>query len=172
MVAARFPIILGLLLVACAGPTSATGPDDENLEGEQPTLYGTLSGEGFDIAGHLGSDAILLAFWRSGCTDCEAQMSFVEALHRAYEGRSLVVAGVLMDDLTDTSTLRALADRYGVAFPLVLDPDGTLASRWNPDGRAPYAVVVAPDGGVVFRREGFALSRAGELEVAVRRALE
>lgn len=79
----------------------------------------------------LRGQVVVLNVWTSWCRPCRAEMP---ALNRVYEdkrARGLVVLGVNSTIQDSETNARAFANEMGVSFPLVLDRDGAVTSRYR-----------------------------------------
>ena len=104
------------------------------------TLDGQLSME--DVRGKV----VLVNFWATWCAECRPEMPAFERLHRELGSRGLAVVGVNARE--PAPVVRRYASELGLTFPLVLDPDGVLNTRYGVVG-LPATFVVARDGRAV-----------------------
>jgi peroxiredoxin len=90
-------------------------------------------------------------------------------MHAKYAARGLVIIGVNVD------RERADADRFlhdvPADFPIIYDPSGTLATRYDVPGM-PTSFVIGPDGDIVGRHIGFKNGLRDEREAELRKLLE
>lgn len=86
-----------------------------------------------DLAGgtvdtkRLRGREVVVKFFASYCEPCKRTLPAVEKLHRARPDIAFV--GVDEDDTVDAA--RALAQRYDLTFPIVLDRENVLAGRYR-----------------------------------------
>jgi thiol-disulfide isomerase/thioredoxin len=85
---------------------------------------------------------LVINFWSSSCVPCVTEMPALEAVHQDYAGRVRFV-GVDVQDGIDPA--RTMADRTGVTYDLVRDPDGSLIASVGGNG-LPTTVLVRADG--------------------------
>lgn len=93
---------------------------------------------------------LILNFWYSTCEPCRREMPALEAVHREFSGRVTMVGVNIADSPTAASNFTA---RYGVTFPILLDPTGRLTAAVGIGG-APTTLFVAPDGRIVEQVAG------------------
>ena len=124
----------------------------------------TLDGKRFDVAPHIGKDVVLVSFWATWCEPCKAEMPFLQSFHERYKKDGLTVVSVSIDGPDTSAEVAPYVRRQGYTFPVLLDDDGAIAQRHNPNYTAPFAVLVARDGMVHKRIAGFQPSEAPELE--------
>ena len=107
-----------------------------------------LHGKAWTTA-ELAGKVVVLNFWATWCGPCKEEMPSLQALHSA-DGSPPVVIGINVKETA--STVQRFATAQGLAFPLVLDPQGEMTRRWGvriypttfligPDGQARWRVV-------------------------------
>jgi peroxiredoxin len=143
-----------------SGPTLA--PDFD-----LPTLGGTRE----SLAAHRGKDVVLIDFWATFCEPCLLALPELDALYQREKSRGFVVFGVAVDEAAAAGRVRNEVSKLGLSFPILLDPDTRVISVYNPRATAPYSVLVARDGRVLRRQEGYTSGERENLEQAVTDAL-
>ena len=132
----------------------------------------TLDGAVFDASDYLGKNALLITFWRVGCSPCLQQMPVFSQLQRAYAERGLVVIAISIDGPASRGQVRARAIDSGVDFPVLLDDDSTVFNRYAPHHDMPLTVIVNRDGSVRRRFAGvYFTGPGGELAEEIEAAL-
>ncbi len=106
---------------------------------------------------------LVINLWAQWCGPCRAELPRYQAFARKYAGK----VGVLGIDYQDTQPQWALqlAQRSGVTYPLLADPDGKLRVRG-----LPKILMVDSRGKVVYDEYG-EISSVGQLERLVARHL-
>jgi peroxiredoxin len=94
----------------------------------------------------LKGRVIILNFWASWCLECRPELPVLQQLHRDFGPRGLVVVGVNAREAS--ATARRYADRLGLTFPLVLDPDGKVNGLYGVIG-LPTTFLLGRDGRAV-----------------------
>jgi len=89
-------------------------------------------------------------FWASSCSACTSEMPDFEAEYRAFGGK---VAFLGVDVSDPAGAGKAFAAKYGVDYPLAVDPTGAAAGRFRVTG-LPYTVILSPSGKVLVRHPG------------------
>lgn len=164
---------IGLLAAACAGATSdvdqsasadaapadAVAPDTGQV---LPDLQLTaFDGQPTDLHSYVGTP-LVINFWASWCPPCAAEMPDFEAVSQQ-AGDAVTFIGINSSDEADLAD--DLADRTGVTYDLLRDPEGSLFQAMGGFGM-PTTAFVAADGTVVSTHTGF-LTRdalAGEIQ--------
>lgn len=89
----------------------------------------TLDGQPFDLADYEGAP-VVVNFWASWCGFCGAEMP--ELIEFAARHPEVKVVGVAVND--EEEAARAAADQWGLTFPSVLDPEGTIFAGFDGQG--------------------------------------
>jgi len=110
---------------ASDGETPSTAP----TRSDQVFSGTTLDGEQLDLADYAGKP-VVVNFWASWCGFCEAEMP--ELIRFAEENPDVAVIGVAVND--DEAAAREAAERWGLTFPSVLDPEGRIFSGFESQG--------------------------------------
>jgi peroxiredoxin len=159
-------------LLGCGAPSSSTTAASAAAAGVAPDFeLATLSGGRERLSDHRGKDVVLIDFWATFCEPCLLAMPELDALYRREHARGFVVFGISIDEAASVARVRGEASKLGVSFPILLDQDTRVVSLYNPRATAPYSVLVARDGTVVRRQEGYTTSERENLEHAVEEAL-
>jgi peroxiredoxin len=98
----------------------------------------------------LADGPLILNFWYSTCEPCRREMPALEAVHREFSGRVTMIGVNIADSPTAAANFVA---RYGVTFPILLDPAGRLTTAIGIGG-APTTLFVASDGRIVEQVAG------------------
>ncbi len=143
-------VVLLVLVLLPIGSASSTG-------------HGTLAGrpapslEAVDLDGRRwtlaeGEDRLVwVNFWATWCPPCRTEMPMMQRLAEAY-GDRLLVLGV--DFGEEPSAVREFVERYGITYPILLDPTLENFYRWSPLFGLPRHYFVDPDGTVVYEVSG------------------
>ena len=142
-------VVLVALIVLLVGrsnapATSIAGP----LIGTTapPTTGTSLDGATVDLSAYRGRP-VVLNFVASWCGPCRTEAPHLEAF--AYDQSKLEngakVVGVAFNDAT--AAMRSYAAAQGVTYPIITDPNGTIASAWGV-ASPPTTFVISPQGKV------------------------
>ena len=116
--------------------------------GPAPALAGPLlDGAAFDLSRERGRP-VLVHFWASWCPVCGLQDGAVASVAR----RHRVVTVALQSG--GAGEVRRHLREAGVEFPVILDPDGSLAARWGVRG-VPTSFVIDGSGRIRFVEVGY-----------------
>jgi thiol-disulfide isomerase/thioredoxin len=136
-----------------------------------PSLVGAeaLPAERFSPSLYPQAKVIYLDFWASWCVPCRQSFPWLNEMQAKYGAQGLQIVGVNVDR-QQTDAQRFLGS-HPAAFPLVMDPAGSLAEQYQLQGM-PSAVLISPDGRELQRHIGFRADRIDEYEAALSRLLQ
>lgn len=92
----------------------------------------------------------------------------LERLHKRYGDKGLTVLGVAQDSANVT---RSFARRYGITFPIIIDPDNYTISRAFDIFATPTVFLIRPDGTVAATIMGFFKEQVNQFAASVAEAL-
>ena len=70
-----------------------------------------------------------LTFGASWCAACKAEAPDIEAAYQKFKAQGVVVWSVSISE--DSATVKDYADRIGLTYPKVADPDTRIASAYR-----------------------------------------
>jgi cytochrome c biogenesis protein CcmG/thiol:disulfide interchange protein DsbE len=116
----------GLTSVDLAGDVSAAAP----AVGSVPPNFTakTADGKTVSLADYAGQP-VWLTFGASWCPDCRSEVPDVESVYKRYQDRGLVVLAVFISE--GASDIDAYAGRAGLTFPIAVDQNTVIASRYR-----------------------------------------
>lgn len=117
-----------------------------------------------DLKG-LRGHVVYVDFWASWCTPCRQSFPWMKALESAYGSRGLSVVAVDLDH--DHSDAQRFLRAFQPNFPIIFDPAGTLARRFNV-AAMPTSVVIDRTGKIRYEHAGFLLKDRAEYERQIR----
>ncbi|MCI0607995.1 MAG: TlpA family protein disulfide reductase [Anaerolineae bacterium] len=91
----------------------------DTLDGGQLTLS--------ELRGH----PIVLNLWASWCLPCRSEMPAIEKAYQHYKDAGLIVIGLNTASQDSESDARAFVQELGLTFPIALDRDGSVQSRYQ-----------------------------------------
>ena len=101
---------------------------------------------------------VLVNFWASWCEPCLQELPHLQQLQEQYSDDGLVVLGV-SDEVP--SKLRPYLEEYGVGYPSLHDPDGSVMRTYQINA-IPTSLIIGRDGQLQQRMEGFTPASAFE----------
>ncbi len=179
---------LALGLVACGGP-AATGPDPATgaaaPSGEPGTTSSpaaktkkiadfsleTVDGKTVSLSDYVGENVILLDFWATWCEPCLAAMPHLNEIYRKHKDDGFVLLSISMDGPDTVAEVRSYSQRHNLDFPVLLDEESRAVSLYNPKRSAPFSVLIAKDGTILHKRDGYQPGDEAAIEAEVVEAL-
>ena len=116
------------------------------------------------VADALTRGPVVLGIYKSSCQASKTIMPFLQRLRDRYADAPLTVFGVSQDSPNIT---RSFARRYGLAFPILIEPEDYPISRAFQISSTPTIYLIRPDGTVGFTTMGFFKAPVNELGEAV-----
>jgi cytochrome c biogenesis protein CcmG/thiol:disulfide interchange protein DsbE len=146
-VIAAVGLLLAMLAFAPLGPRNPTPPPDGGLVGRPaPALAAT----GLDSHVHALTDGrgrlTWVNFWATSCEPCRIEMPAMQRLATAYSDRLLILG---VDWGESEASVRDFVERYGVTYPILLDPTLDNFYRWSSLDGLPRHYFVDADGVLV-----------------------
>ena len=115
----------GLQAIALSGPTD--GPPPELGSPAQDFTAATVDGEKVSLSSYKGR-AVWLTFGATWCAACVAEAPDIQAASVKFKDRAVVLAIFIRED---PATVRDYANRVGLTYPNVADPDTRIASAYR-----------------------------------------
>jgi peroxiredoxin len=139
-------------------PAMLAATDARSARQAPPFRARATDGVTYDL-GELTKDApLVLLFIKDGCPCSADAQRFFNRLHEAY-GRDVRFLGAID---ADDSRARAWGRENRTTFPLLVDPDASLARAYGA-GSSAYAAVVAKGGAIDRLYPGYSVAMLGEI---------
>ena len=138
-----------LATLACLGPVALAADDP------------------LDLAQFRGK-VVVIDFWASWCAPCRQSFPWLNEMHAKYRDRGLIVIGVNVD--RERGEAERFLKQTPAAFPIVYDPDGSLATRYQVPGM-PSSYIIGRDGQQAGVHIGFRNGTREEREAELERLL-
>lgn len=141
-----FPVLMALLL--------CLGCRDKAPQDVGPILsLSTYSGDMYTVS-RKDEKVILIVFWATWCQPCLMEIPTLIELQRKYGSRGFQVVAVNVDD-HEGSKARAIMERFGVNYPVVVGNEGTI-TRFGGLNGIPTSILIGRDGNIKDKIEGLA----------------
>ncbi|HKK71430.1 MAG TPA: TlpA disulfide reductase family protein [Candidatus Krumholzibacteria bacterium] len=173
-------VLVVLALVALLAPrswiegltTTANGEATEDTATVTPSelVFVDLDGGEHRLADALERGPVILDFWATWCAPCKKAMPAYDALRAEYADRGVQLWAVSWDSERMVDRIEPWFEDKGFTFPALRDPD-------RAGGEAlgvrvlPTTFLIAPDGTIAWRHQGYADGDERDLEDAVLRVL-
>lgn len=150
MRAGRLLSAAAALLLGLAGASTALAGQAANKPAAAFELV-SVAGQTVRLA-DLRGKVVLIDFFASWCEPCMKELPELEKLAQQLKGRDIVFVGINID--REKKNALDLVSRFKLTFPVLLDPEGKVAERYDPP-KMPSSYVVDREGTVRFVNEGF-----------------
>lgn len=133
-------VVWPLLALIVALPQAARGDAFTELDLLRPGR--ATAATDFTVPGLTGSPlrlsdlkgkVVLLNFWATWCPPCKEEMPSMERLYRRYKDKGFTILAVSIDS-GGPEPVAAFAKKFGLTFPIVLDPKMTVANQYSVRG--------------------------------------
>lgn len=143
---------------AAAGAGGGGGSDSLDI-----TLPDT-KGDMISPAATSADDVFILAFWATWCQPCQQELTKMSSMYTKMKGRGLEIYAVSIDGPDTASQVVPWVEREAYPFPVLLDRETQVLTRFNPRGDIPYYVVLDAQGKVLKDHQGYMSGDMEELE--------
>jgi peroxiredoxin len=79
--------------------------------------------------GHFKGKVVFLNFWATWCPPCKEEMPSMERLYRRYKDKGFTILAVSID-AGDRAPVAAFVKKFGLTFPIGLDPKLGVANQY------------------------------------------
>ena len=149
--------IVGLVFILAVGGCATTGKGGSasNFPMAPDIPLFMADGSKQMISDYKGDTVLIVNFWGLRCQNCIEEMPFLERIYNKYGGSGLVILGVNTDGLDGASVLKYMKRLpVELSYPIVSDEDFGIADNFELMA-APLTIVIAKDGTVRYRHEGY-----------------
>ena len=122
---AALSVVVAILLATGVAACGSSSGDNATA---QPLSGATLNGIAFDLSSYRGKP-VVVNFFASWCPPCNSEAPDLAAFARAHPEVGFV--GVDVND--KQADAQAFVGKYGLPYPIVYDPNGTVGGVWKVD---------------------------------------
>jgi cytochrome c biogenesis protein CcmG, thiol:disulfide interchange protein DsbE len=116
----------GLQAISLSGPTDGAPPKIGTPA--QDFTATTVDGKKVSLSSYKGHP-VWLTFGATWCAACKAEAPDIQAAYKKFEPEGVVVLSIWIRE--DSATVKDFADRTGLTFPKIADPDTRIASAYR-----------------------------------------
>jgi cytochrome c-type biogenesis protein CcmF len=109
-----------------------------------------LDGSALTLSGLQGQAAVV-NFWTTWCVSCEEELPDLQAVWEDYRAQEVIFVGIASQE--EKVEVQEMASRFGLTYPVGLDPEGRIAIAYGITG-VPETFVVDADGRVTYVHVG------------------
>ena len=148
-----------------AAPAAGSRPSAPDF-----TLQST-EGRTVHLSDYLGKSVVLIDFWSTTCDPCLAEMPHLVDLYKAKKDKGFVVLAISLDGPESLADVNRVVHDKEMIFPVLLDQETTVVSRYNPKREMPFSVLIDKSGAIVQKKAGYTPGDEKSLVAEVERAL-
>jgi thiol-disulfide isomerase/thioredoxin len=120
-------VILAAVVLFAAAPGGAlSGPPPATGKPIPEFSLNSLQGTPVRLVDFQGQPMVI-NFWATWCAPCREEMPLFDRMSRALQGKVVFLA---INDNEDLKVVSMFAQTNGISFPILLDPGGTITSRF------------------------------------------
>ena len=116
----------GLQAISLSGPTDGAPPKIGTPA--QDFTATTVDGKKVSLSSYKGHP-VWLTFGATWCAACKAEAPDIQAAYTKFQAKGVVVLSIWIRE--DSATVKDYADRTGLTFPKIADPDTRIASAYR-----------------------------------------
>ena len=104
----------------------------------------TLAGDTMRRADWEGR-VVVLNFWATWCAPCRVEIPRLITLAETFDTADVLVVGVSIDE-EGRAVVAPYAEEMGISYPLIVDPDHTMAEAYGGHYAVPTTFIIDQDG--------------------------
>ena len=124
--------------------TGVTAPDF--------TMKG-IDGKIYRLSDYRGKKMVLVEFFSTRCPHCQRSTPYLDALYEVKKDSLEILSINAGDDASEPSTAPAFKETYGVTYPILDDPPGSVVADYKLQG-FPTLYLVNREGVIVWAYDG------------------
>ena len=138
-------VSFGMVILACG-----------KLQAERalPFSLPKVDGSQFVLEEELGRGPLVFDFWATWCKPCIKALPGLQAIAKEYAPGGVKVFTINIDGPRNESKIQLFLRRYRLELPVLLDKTNALMKQFH-FVAPPATMVIARNGEVVYKREGY-----------------
>lgn len=161
----------GKLMVFLLAAVFASGSTLAVAQTIHDVILEDIDGNQFRIGECFSKGPVIVTFWASWWNASRIALPQLQKIYSSYREDGLAIVSISINTAAEREKARAFAQRLGVSFPVLLDPEQKVAKAFNPGNSFPMTYVFAADGTMLVKFSGFQPGDERELESLVRQLL-
>ncbi len=173
-----FGLLGRLLLVAVslgAAACSGAGTEPQTASsgaGSAPDFsLQSVDGKTVRLSDFAGKSVVLLDFWSTTCDPCMVEMPHLVDLYRAHKDKGFVVLAISLDGPESLAEVNRVVHDKDMIFPVLLDQETVVVSRYNPKKEMPFSVLIGKNGDIIEKHVGYQPGDEKALAAKIEKAL-
>ena len=111
----------------------------------------SLSGGTVDLKNYRGK-VVFINFWATWCATCKVEMPSMQKVYDRFKDQGLEMLTICVDK--DQSLIQPFMDEYQLTFPVLLDPESSVAKKDYKTTGVPETFIVNKHGIIVHKAIG------------------
>jgi peroxiredoxin len=137
-----------------SAPTGTAEPQASGPKAPDFTLP-YLEGGNVSLSDFIGKKVVLINFWSTTCDPCLVEMPHLVELYNKHKEKGFVVLAVSLDGPESRNQVTSVVQNKKMNFPVLIDEETTVVSRFNPKKEMPFSVLIDRRGVIVDKRGGY-----------------
>jgi peroxiredoxin len=140
---------------ADGAPTADVAKPAAGTKGNAPDFtLPTLDGKNVSLSDYAGK-VVLVDFWSTTCNPCLEEMPHLVEMYEKYKAKGFVILAVAGDGPETRSNVSSVVHQKKMSFPVLMDEETTVISRYNPKKDMPFWVLIDKTGNIVKKKNGY-----------------
>lgn len=114
-----------------------------------------IEGEEVNFKSFIGKGPLLVNFWALWCEPCKQEMKAFNKLVEKYQDKGITMISINTDKVRSLAKVRSYIKTQGYTFPVLIDPDGSIATEKFAMESLPYSLVITKNGTIFKKHIGF-----------------
>ncbi len=123
-----------------------------------------VNGEENTFSHYLGKGPLLVNLWALWCEPCKQEMKAFIALSDKLKDKGVSMISINTDQVKSLAKVRAYVKTQGVKYPVLVDPDGSIARDQFAMESLPFSLILRPDGTIYKKHIGFTAGDEVQIE--------
>jgi peroxiredoxin len=141
--------------VACGADGTGSGGPGAVAPSAMDFALQSTDGKTVHLSDYLGKDVVLIDFWSTTCDPCMVEMPHLVDLYKTHKDKGFVVLAVSLDGPESLADVNRVVHDKDMVFPVLLDQETTVVSRFNPKKEMPFAVLIDRSGKIIHKKPGY-----------------
>jgi len=164
----NFLVVLSFISCLTISAKTFAHPDSTKVIESMHFSVTDVNGDETNFKNFLGKGPLLVNFWALWCEPCKQEMKAFMAITEKLKSKGVSMVSINTDKVKSIAKVRAWVKSQGITQPMLVDPDGSIATNQFSMESLPYSLLLKPDGRVFKKHIGFT---AGD-EVAIEKELD
>ncbi|MDP4199398.1 MAG: TlpA disulfide reductase family protein [Bacteroidota bacterium] len=165
----RTPLVIFAFLLLGRASFAQSATDSVHIQDNLKFTVKTVQGDEVNFKDYLGKGPVLIDFWALWCEPCKQEMKAFKTIQEKFKAEGVNLIAINTDQVRNLAKVRAYITTQGFQFPVLVDPDGSIARDIFSMESLPFSLVLMPDGTIYRKHIGYT---AGDEKVAEQEVIE